>query len=569
MSELLHNFKKLFRKIFSIFLSILILMGATSYDPGISAVTIVCGTTPGYQNCSNSPSCNAFTCSAPGSRCSGIGTNLCCCPVLSCNDACMSRDVNSGPPGVKYTSGTDGTSSFPPYGCSSTDSPEHFPRTVHGIVGMNQVCCCMAPAINCDNSATGGCMGYFMNGVPFSPTNSNPTCGSGFEKNAANTCCCPIDCSINGICAGYNQGAPLSDGASSCTADWEVVNQCCCGPCIDPPPPVGCRMAMREVDGKTIKYLSCPIPSPSSTPSPTASPSSSSTSTGGSSTTSSSSSSTGGSGCFPGQINCGKGCVPTATCCSSIGDPACPFEVSWCDVTTNTCKPLSSIVTAPTPSPPTFTFPTPSPSAFASPTKWTVVCPLPGIRLVQPFNPNQIVNYIGLPAGTVSTWMIGDSVTLGSQTFTISGINPANAGVSFDMVILNQRPTTTYTTCSEVFYTSGATRASSPNPTERGTYTTVVKKTLCESIDVSNNLFPSLYICKDGLCSDEDEVCGLSSAEDSFGRELLKCGCHKKCSSLNAPFCSEGYCYPDVCGVIPDPADTSKTICGCVKKEDE
>jgi hypothetical protein len=83
-------------------------------------------------------------------------------------------------------------------------------------------------------------------------------------------------------------------------------------------------------------------------------------------------------------------------------------------------------------------------------------CTEPGLRLVQPFRPGQALNYIGLPLGSSSKWKVGDSLTLGSQAFTLKGTNPYGTAATFDIVVLNESPTTTYATCTGVSY-SGAT----------------------------------------------------------------------------------------------------------------
>jgi hypothetical protein len=79
--------------------------------------------------------------------------------------------------------------------------------------------------------------------------------------------------------------------------------------------------------------------------------------------------------------------------------------------------------------------------------------------LVQRFWPEQIVNYIGVPAFHSKSWRIGEQVQIGDQLFTIDSIRVSGTGsielgtlASFDIVVLTEKPTMIYPTGTPVKY---------------------------------------------------------------------------------------------------------------------
>jgi hypothetical protein len=84
---------------------------------------------------------------------------------------------------------------------------------------------------------------------------------------------------------------------------------------------------------------------------------------------------------------------------------------------------------------------------------------VPAVALVQPYDPAQPLNYIGLPAEAAQDWVVGAKVQVADQVHTIAEIRPAfgvdapsGSVASFDIVVLVERPTAMRPTGTRVLY---------------------------------------------------------------------------------------------------------------------
>jgi len=84
--------------------------------------------------------------------------------------------------------------------------------------------------------------------------------------------------------------------------------------------------------------------------------------------------------------------------------------------------------------------------------------------LVQRFWPEQILNYIGVPAFHARSWRVGGKLQIRDQQFTVKSIRISGTGskkhgalASFDIVVLAEKPTVSYAVETPVRYLADST----------------------------------------------------------------------------------------------------------------